>query len=232
MWGIICLKEFCGFERCDMSLKVTMNQSILIVLSIALAVVTRSFVFNKNHPAAEQKGNVLALKTAGDEAASPDKTADTRRDVLIDARHARPAPALSDGTWINSEPLTLAALRGRVVVVDFWTFGCYNCRNTLPALKRWNERYREQGLTIVGVHSPEFDREKNSANVRDEVRSLGLRYPVLTDNDYETWRAFGVEAWPTTVILDKQGRIRWTHIGEGMYDEMENVIRKLLAEER
>jgi len=214
-----------------MSLRVTMNQSILLVVSIALAVATLFFVVNKNHASSEQKGNVLALTTAGDEDTSlPGKTPDTRRDVLIDARHARPSPALSNGTWINSEPLTLASLRGRVVVVDFWTFGCYNCRNTLPTLKSWDERYREQGLTIVGVHSPESGRERNIANVRDEVRSLGLRYPVLTDNEHENWRAFGVEAWPTTVILDKQGRIRWTHIGEGMYGEMENVIRKLLAE--
>lgn len=153
-----------------------------------------------------------------------------RRDVLIAARDAMPAPAISEGTWINSEPLKLDSLRGRVVVVDFWTFGCYNCRNTLPSLKAWDARYREQGLTIIGVHSPESDSEKVEQTVRREVRSLGLRYPVVTDNEYETWRAFGIQAWPTTVILDKQGRVRFVHIGEGLYQEMETAIQKLLAE--
>ena len=154
----------------------------------------------------------------------------TRRDAMIAARNAQAAPALASGVWINSEPLKLEALRGRVVVVDFWTFGCYNCRNTLPSLKRLDETYRERGLTIIGVHSPEFDREKKIENVRREVASLEINYPVVTDNDYETWRAFGIEAWPTVVILDKQGRIRFVHVGEGLYEEQENVIKELLAE--
>ena len=158
------------------------------------------------------------------------QTSETERDRVIDARRARRAPELGDGTWINSEPLTVEGLRGRVVLVDFWTFGCYNCRNTLPALKRFHERYNRQGLTIVGVHSPEFEGEKNIDNVRREVRSLGILYPVLTDNDYLTWNAYGVNAWPTVLILDKQGRIRWMHIGEGLYDEQEGIIRKLLDE--
>jgi thiol-disulfide isomerase/thioredoxin len=149
---------------------------------------------------------------------------------MIAARNAQAAPALASGVWINSEPLKLEALRGRVVVVDFWTFGCYNCRNTLPSLKRLDETYRERGLTIIGVHSPEFDREKKIENVRREVASLEINYPVVTDNDYETWRAFGIEAWPTVVILDKQGRIRFVHVGEGHYEEQENVIKELLAE--
>ncbi|HEV7397846.1 MAG TPA: redoxin domain-containing protein [Pyrinomonadaceae bacterium] len=141
------------------------------------------------------------------------------------------APELSQGTWINSEPLTLKALKGRVVVVDFWTFGCYNCRNTLPSIKSWDARYRDQGLTIVGVHSPEFDDEKKIENVRREVAALELRYPVVTDNDYATWNAYRVEAWPTIFVLDKSGRIRWQHVGEGAYAETEQVIQKLLAED-
>lgn len=139
-------------------------------------------------------------------------------------------PEFAPGTWINSEPLTLKSLRGRVVLVDFWTFGCYNCRNTLPFLKRWHESYSDKGLTIVGVHSPEFDEEKKIENVRREVASLGIRYPVVTDNDYETWRAYKVEAWPTAFLLDKSGHIRWAHVGEGAYDEAERTIQKLLAE--
>jgi peptide-methionine (R)-S-oxide reductase len=141
------------------------------------------------------------------------------------------APEFAPGTWINSEPLTLKGLSGRVVLVEFWTFGCYNCRNTLPSVKRWHERYSDKGLTIVGVHSPEIDSEKKIENVRREVASLGIRYPVVTDNDYQTWRAYKVEAWPTIFVLDKSGRVRWTHVGEGAYDETERTIQKLLAEQ-
>ena len=146
------------------------------------------------------------------------------------AKEGPKAPEFAAGTWINSEGLTLKSLRGRAVLVEFWTFGCYNCRNTLPYVKRWDERYRDKGLTVVGVHSPEFDEEKNIDNVRRGTASLGIRYPVVTDNDYATWRAYNVEAWPTIFILDKEGRIRWTHVGEGAYDDAEGVIQKLLAE--
>lgn len=155
---------------------------------------------------------------------------ETLYDILIEASKAGRAPALAEGTWINSQPLSLESLRGRVVLVDFWTFGCYNCRNTLPALKRFDARYRERGLTIIGVHSPEFEREKNIDNLRREVNSLGIRYAVVTDNDYKTWRAYGIEAWPTVVIVDKEGRIRMKHVGEGLYDAQESVIKKLLTE--
>ena len=141
------------------------------------------------------------------------------------------APDLATGEWINSEPLKLADLRGRVVLIDFWTFGCYNCRNTLPIVKSWNDRYRPRGLTIIGVHSPEFDDERKVENLRREITSLGIRYPVVTDNDYQIWNAYKVEAWPTVFLLDKQGRIRWMHVGEGDYKEAERLIQKLLAEE-
>jgi len=141
------------------------------------------------------------------------------------------APEFADGVWINSEPLTVKRLRGRVVLIEFWTFGCYNCRNTLPFVKRWHERYGNKGLVLVGVHSPELEDEKNIENVRREVTSLGIRYPVVTDNNYSTWNVYHVEAWPTIFVLDKMGRIRWTHAGEGAYDETEQVIQKLLAED-
>lgn len=157
---------------------------------------------------------------------------DTRRDVFIAASRAPQAAAFGmGGAWFNSKPLTLESLRGRVVLVDFWTFGCYNCRNTLPTLKRLDSRYRDKGLTIVGVHAPESDYEKDSSNLREAVQRLGISYPVVTDNDYATWRAYNVQAWPTVVILDKQGRIRFTHIGEGYYEQQEQIIQKLLAED-
>jgi len=140
------------------------------------------------------------------------------------------APDFAAGTWINSDPLTVKDLHGRVVVVEFWTFGCYNCRNTLPFVKSWHERYAGKGLTIIGVHSPELDDEFKVENVRREVASLGIRYPVVTDNDYATWKAYNVNAWPTIFVLDKGGKIRWSHVGEGAYDEAEKLIQKLLAE--
>ncbi len=199
------------------------------ILIIAAASLFTGFAWKRTQadrqptqPAESQQsvGNELEAET-GDE---------IQRDVLINAKQARRAPALSEGKWVNSDALTIESLKGRVVLVDFWTYGCYNCRNTLPALKRFDERYRNQGLTIIGVHTPEFDHEKELPNLRKQVRELGILYPVVTDNDYATWRAYGVRAWPTVVILDKQGRIRWLHIGEGLYDEQESVIKKLLAE--
>ena len=210
-----------------------MNSRFFILIGLGLAAAGLYFIVIAGPRTLKRDGTPtpVASQASAHELSGTEKSEGDERDRLIDARRARRAPALADGTWINSEPLTVEGLRGRVVLVDFWTFGCYNCRNTLPALKRFHERYSQQGLTIIGVHSPEFDREKEIKNVQREVRSLGISYPVLTDNDYNSWRAFGVEAWPTVVILDKQGRIRWTHIGEGLYDEQEGVIRKLLAEE-
>jgi thiol-disulfide isomerase/thioredoxin len=140
------------------------------------------------------------------------------------------APELAVGDWINSEPLKLKDLRGRVVLIEFWTFGCINCRNTLPFVKSWHDRYREKGLTVIGVHSPEFDEERDVENLRRQVVSLGIRYPIVSDNDYQTWNAYKVEAWPTIFLLDRQGRIRWMRVGEGNYDEADRLIQKLLAE--
>lgn len=154
-----------------------------------------------------------------------------RRDVLISSSVARQAPALLDGRWLNSEPVTLESLRGKVVLVDFWTFGCYNCRNTVPTLKRFDQEYRAEGLTIVGVHTPESDYEKNFGNIQEAVKRLGIKYPVVTDTGGDSWRAYDIEAWPTVVILDKAGRIRYTHIGEGSYEQQESVIKTLLAED-
>lgn len=150
---------------------------------------------------------------------------------LTEETKAPEAPEISSGNWINSEPLTLKSLHGRVVLIEFWTFACYNCQNTLPSLKKWDAQYRDKGLTIIGVHTPELDFERDINQLRREVAGLGIKYPVVTDQDYSTWKAYGVEAWPTVFVLDKHGRVRWTHVGEGYYDETEQVIKKLLAEE-
>lgn len=147
---------------------------------------------------------------------------------VVEESKAITAPEISNGIWINSDPLTLNSLHGRVVLIEFWTFACYNCRNTLPSLKKWDAQYRDNGLTIIGVHTPELDFERDLDQLRREVAALGIKYAVVTDQDYSTWKAYGVEAWPTLFLLDKQGRVRWTHVGEGYYDETENVIKDLL----
>ena len=165
------------------------------------------------------------IPVMANENAAPDAA-----DVLIAPAKAKVAPALSEGKWVNSDPLTLDGLRGRVVYVEFWTFGCYNCINTLPTVKGFDSKYREKGLTVIGVQAPEFEREKVFENIVLAIKKHDIKYPIVTDNNMKTWDAYGVNAWPTIVILDKQGRIRYRHVGEGAYDTQENVIKTLLAE--
>jgi len=145
-----------------------------------------------------------------------------------------PAPELV-GTqrWFNTpggEPLSLADLRGRVVVIDFWTYSCINCIRTLPYLKAWDERYRADGLTILGVHTPEFPFERDPDNVAAAIDSNGIRYPVAQDNDFVTWNAYANQYWPAKYYIDANGDVRYVHFGEGDYEEQEEVIRELLAE--
>ncbi len=133
-------------------------------------------------------------------------------------------------TWLNSPPLTRDSLRGRVVVVSFWTYGCYNCLNALPHVKALEARFRDRGVVVVGVHTPEFAHEKVLANVQNQVRRLGVVYPVAVDNGYKIWNAFHNRYWPAAYYVDKRGRIRYHHFGEGRYAEQERVVEKLLAE--
>lgn len=148
----------------------------------------------------------------------------------IDKRQFQRAPAIHSATWLNAERINWDDLRGRVVVVDFWTFACYNCKNTLPYKKAWAEKYRAQGLVVIGVHTPELSFEQDIANVRNAVREYQIKYPVAVDGDFANWNRYGVRAWPTWFIVDKEGYIRYSHIGEGAYDQSEQVIRALLAE--
>src|SRR3954452_10423918 len=134
------------------------------------------------------------------------------------------------GRWFNTTPTTLKALRGHVVLIDFWTYTCINCLRTLPYLKAWDARYRADGLTIVGVHTPEFGFEKKAGNVANAIGQTGVRYPVVQDNDYGTWNAWGNNAWPAHYLIDARGQVRYTHLGEGEYKETEAAIRALLAE--
>ena len=151
-----------------------------------------------------------------------------------------PAPGLRDGgpapeivgtqKWFNSEPLTLAGLRGRVVLIDFWTYTCINCIRTEPYLKAWDERYRDDGLTVIGMHTPEFAFERDADNVERAVRESGIRYPVAQDNEFATWNAYDNQYWPAKYLIDAEGHLRYVHFGEGDYDKTEQAIRDLLAE--
>lgn len=135
--------------------------------------------------------------------------------------------------WINTpdgKPLTLAGLRGRVVLVDFWTYSCINCLRTIPHITAWDRAYRRAGLTVIGVHSPEFAFERVEDNVRAAVDRLGIRYPVALDNDFATWRAYANQYWPAKYLIDREGRLRYHHFGEGAYEETERRIRRLLGE--
>jgi cytochrome c biogenesis protein CcdA/thiol-disulfide isomerase/thioredoxin len=132
--------------------------------------------------------------------------------------------------WFNSEPLTLAGLRGRVVLIDFWTYTCINCIRTLPHLVAWDRAYRDAGLTIVGVHSPEFTFERKASNVERAIRQNGIRYPVAQDNAMATWDAWGNQYWPAKYLIDARGHVRYAHFGEGNYEETEAAIRALLKE--
>ena len=165
---------------------------------------------------------------------------DTRRAPVSTTVAAKGYPVLGEapdfagpGPWLNtpaSRPLSLAGLRGRVILVDFWTYTCINCLRTLPHVRAWDARYARQGLTIVGVHTPEFPFEKDTDNVMRAISRNGLRYPVLQDNDYATWTAWGNQYWPAKYLVDSQGRVRYTHFGEGDYGATEKAIRALLRE--
>ncbi len=131
--------------------------------------------------------------------------------------------------WINSPPLSMKSLRGKVVLIDFWTYSCINCLRTLPHLKAWWARYKDKGLVIVGVHSPEFDFEKKTANVEAAVRRFGIGWPVAQDNDMDTWNAWNNRYWPAEYLVNRQGEVVMHHYGEGHYLETENAIRRLLG---
>jgi thiol-disulfide isomerase/thioredoxin len=132
--------------------------------------------------------------------------------------------------WLNSPPLTASALRGKVVLIDFWTYTCINWLRTLPYVRAWDEKYRNQGLVVIGVHAPEFAFEKNLNNVRRAVKDLRIDYPIAVDNDHVIWRAFKNQYWPALYFIDSQGRVRHHHFGEGSYEQSEMIIQELLTE--
>ena len=143
------------------------------------------------------------------------------------------APDLKNkyGKWINTDKeISMEDLKGKVVLIEFWTFGCYNCTNTLPYLNKWYEKYKYDDFEIIGIHCPEFDNERSYENVKASVEKLGIKYPVMTDNEFSIWKEYDVHAWPTIFLIDKNGVIRYKKVGEGKYDKTEQMIIKLLGE--
>ncbi len=142
-----------------------------------------------------------------------------------------PMPSLSGASaWLNSPALDAAQLKGKVVLVDFWTWDCINCQRSLPHVNEWARRYADQGLVVVGVHTPEYDYERDVGTLKSKVANLGIGYPVAVDNDHQVWNAWGNQFWPAHYFVDPQGQVRHVHFGEGDYAGQEKVIKALLDE--
>ncbi|MCB0166846.1 MAG: redoxin domain-containing protein [Anaerolineae bacterium] len=155
--------------------------------------------------------------------------------LLADLNVKGVPPELFNEVWLNSEPLKLADLHGKVVIVEFWTFGCINCIHVIPSLREWHNKYADDGLVIIGVHTPEFGYEQDLDNVKESLVRLDVPYAVAIDNDWQTWRSykkpFNQRYWPSKYFIDKAGNVRHIHIGEGRYDQQEEIIQALLAED-
>jgi cytochrome c biogenesis protein CcdA/thiol-disulfide isomerase/thioredoxin len=183
-----------------------------------------------------QGGAMMAQNTPGRDDAGASMQASGA--MMMAARNATPSlpvegqlPSLDGAVqWLNSAPLSAEQLKGKVVLVDFWTYSCINCLRTLPYVKAWADKYRDQGLVVIGVHAPEFAFERDIKNVTKAMADLGINYPVAIDNNYKIWRAFDNQYWPAHYFADAKGQIRYHHFGEGAYDESERVIQELLRE--
>lgn len=169
-----------------------------------------------------------ALKQTMPDKARPDQN--NKNDTQLPKLFKAPGFTNKSGEWINSEPLQLEALKGNVVLIDFWTYTCINCIRTLPYLKTWHETYKDKGLIIVGVHTPEFEFEKSLMNVKKAATDFQLTYPIVQDNEFGIWTDYSNRYWPAKYLVDKDGYVRYTHFGEGSYDETEEAIQKLLEE--
>ncbi|MEH1932573.1 MAG: thioredoxin family protein [Nostoc sp.] len=131
--------------------------------------------------------------------------------------------------WLNSTPLSIADLKGNVVLIQFWTFACINCQRTLPYITRWHRQYESQGLKVIGIHTPEFAFERDPNNIKKALRQHKITYPVPVDNEYKTWKAYDNQYWPHMFLADRQGLLQYDHIGEGEYEKIEQTIRQLLG---
>jgi thiol-disulfide isomerase/thioredoxin len=155
-------------------------------------------------------------------------TRDQAAPFMIAAAQSAAPDFTGISNWFNSAPLNIADLRGKVVLVDFWTYGCVNCVNTLPHVTELYAKYRDRGLVVVGVHTPEFPFEKSASNVQAALKRHGITYPVAQDNESQTWNAYGNQYWPAQYIVDQSGKIVFQHAGEGQYEQMDRIIARLL----
>jgi cytochrome c biogenesis protein CcdA/thiol-disulfide isomerase/thioredoxin len=194
-----------------------LDRGVLTQLSLASTSGVEQSLLDRLHPAAPQKAPAMMMMMS-----SNTGKGDSGPQTLPDLSGAV--------AWINSPPLTPEALKGKVVLVDFWTYSCINCLRTLPYIRAWAEKYKDAGLVVLGVHTPEFAFEKDESNVRKAVTELKVGYPVALDNDYKIWKAFNNSFWPADYLVDVTGKIRHHHFGEGKYDETEQQIQLLLKE--
>jgi thiol-disulfide isomerase/thioredoxin len=202
----------------DVRLETTLAQHAPAVLANPTRALERSSVVSRRLDDLRRPSRFAVVERAG-------------ADPMPKLRDLGPAPEFTGtGRWFNSPPLTLASLRGHVVLIDFWTYTCINCIRTLPQLEAWDRAYRRDGLVIVGVHTPEFSFEHDAGNVARAIRADGIRYPVVQDNAYGTWKAWGNEYWPAEYLIDARGHVRHVHFGEGDYPMTEHAIRTVLAE--
>ena len=201
-----------------------LDRGILTRLSLSSTANLEQRLLDRLHPPGQQSPSTNDPMMTGNQQKQP-------VDLTATQGGGTPMPEISGATaWINSPAVTSEELRGKVVLVDFWTYSCINCLRTLPYIKAWNEKYKDSGLVVIGVHTPEFPFEKDESNVRKAVKDLGITYPVAMDNDYRIWRDFNNEYWPAHYFIDATGHIRYHHFGEGGYEESEQWIRGLLEE--
>ena len=207
-----------------------MNSDNLSALSVGVGVVALIIGFGIyfNSP---ELNNAASLQQKNFVPAAIFEENGTITRVQIDKSQFKLAPELTKITsYINSQPLTIEDLRGKVVLVDFWTYSCINCIRTIPYLNAWHEKYADDGLVIVGIHTPEFEFEKDYNNLKAAIKKFDIKYPIAQDNEKDTWNAYENLYWPRKYLIDTEGYIRYDHIGEGAYTETEKVIKSLLAE--
>src|SRR5215218_9269989 len=202
---------------------------LLGVAAIALGLDTRVLSKLSSAQTASLESG-LAQRLGANQAKSQTKAPTNAMGQLLLPVEGELPPLTGLGPWLNSGPLTREQLRGKVVLIDFWTYSCINCLRSIPYVRAWDDKYRKDGLVVIGVHAPEFAFERNPANVEKAMKDLQIRYPVALDNDWKLWRALKNNYWPAHYFIDAQGRVRFHHFGEGNYENSERVIRALLME--
>ena len=198
-----------------------------VVMAIAIVSVIAGFAIYFN----TQESNISNKSTSDEFITTIGQIGENGKVINIDKSQFKKAKDFSKiSEYINTKPISFDDLKDKVVLVDFWTYSCINCIRTIPHLNEWYDKYSDKGLVIVGIHTPEFEFEKNPENVKSAVQKFGIKYPVLQDNDKETWNEYENRYWPRKYVVDDEGYIRYDHIGEGAYQETEKVIQALLTE--